>query len=70
MEPLSLARLEKLRLKILGDVSQRSGWEAVGISVATAQLGFRVMRVVRRYAGMTTKQTLIRIVLDQLGGFI
>lgn len=68
MEPLSRT-LEELRLKVLGDVSQRSGWEAIGISVQTARLGLRVVRIVRRYAGVTTR-TVLRVALNQLGGLI
>lgn len=68
MEQLTWARREVLLLKLFAERrSQTSVADAVGISVKTVELSLQGMR---RYAGVTTTQTLIRIVVDQLGGLI
>lgn len=68
MEQLIWTRREMLMLKLLAEgKNQRGVAEAVGLTVKGVEYSLAVMR---RYAGVTTTQTLVRIVVDQLRGLI
>lgn len=68
MEQLTWTRREALLVKLFAERrNQKTVADAVGISVKAVELS---LQGIRRYAGVTTTQTLIRIVVDQLGGLI